>query len=182
MQFAHPGRKLCFMGSEFGQFKEWNHEKELDWMLLDYPRHEQLRQYYKALNELYRETPALYRIENSWDGYKWLNVDDNQHSSIAFMRMAPDAESYLICACNFTPVVCEDFTIGLPSAGSLRLRLSSDELRFGGSGMEVSKSIRGVKKEFLDMQYSAKLSLPPMSAQLYSFKPTRRKVAGEEKK
>ena len=175
-QFAHPGKKLCFMGSEFGQFIEWNYQQELDWLLLDYPRHEQLRQYYRALNRIYTTTPAMYGRDHGWDGFKWLNVDDRERSSVAFMRMEPDAEkgAYLVCACNFTPVRYDDFQIGLPMAGTLKEILNSDDERFGGSGVKNPGAVRTRREPFLDMQHSARIVLPPMSCVYYEFKPRKK--------
>ena len=124
-QFAHPGKKLCFMGSEFGQFIEWNFEQELDWLLLGYPMHEKLQKYCAALNEVYTSSPALYEIDGSWDGFKWLNVNEKSLSSIAFLRSAkPGSKSHIVCACNFIPNEHRGFTIGLPHPGTLRELLS----------------------------------------------------------
>lgn len=174
-QFAHPGKKLIFMGGEFGQFIEWNWQQGLDWLLLDYPRHEQLRQYYRALNKIYTSTPAMYGRDHGWDGFKWLNVDDRERSSIAFMRMEPDAEkgAYLVCACNFTPVRYDDFQIALPVAGTLKEILNSDDERFGGSGVKNPGAVRSHKVAFLDMQHSARIVLPPMSCVYYEFRPRK---------
>jgi len=164
------------MGGEFGQFIEWNWRQGLDWLLLDYPRHEQLRQYYRALNRIYTATPAMYGRDHGWDGFKWLNVDDRERSSVAFMRMEPDAEkgAYLVCACNFTPVRYDDFQIGLPMAGTLKEILNSDDERFGGSGVKNPGAVRTRRKPFLDMQHSARIVLPPMSCVYYEFKPRKK--------
>jgi 1,4-alpha-glucan branching enzyme len=174
-QFAHPGKKLTFMGSEFGQFIEWNYEKELDWMLLDYPKHEGMRQYTRALNRLYRRWGALYEIDKSWDGFKWLNVDDRDRSSVAFLRTGITAGrgKYLVCVCNFTPVTYEGFVIGLPMPGRLREILSSDDEKYGGSGLHNVKTIHSRKEPFLDMEYSAALTLPGMSAVYFSYQPEK---------
>ena len=174
-QFAHPGKKLCFMGGEFGQFIEWNWQQELDWLLLAYPRHEQLRDYYRKLNKLYAATPAMYRVDKSWDGFRWLNVDDRDRSSVAFLRSSEKDESYLVCVCNFTPVRYDDFVIALPVAGTLHEVLNSDDERFGGGGVGNPRAIKTEKEPFLDMQYSAKLTLPPMASVMFSFKPRRKK-------
>ena len=174
-QFAHPGKKLCFMGGEFGQFIEWNWQQELDWLLLAYPRHEQLRDYYRKLNKLYAATPAMYRVDKSWDGFRWLNVDDRDRSSVAFLRSSEKDESYLVCVCNFTPVRYDDFVIALPVAGTLHEVLNSDDERFGGGGVANPRTIKTEKEPFLDMQYSAKLTLPPMASVMFSFKPRRKK-------
>jgi 1,4-alpha-glucan branching enzyme len=172
-QFAHPGKKLCFMGSEFGQFIEWNWKQQLDWMLLDYPKHEQLRQYYKALNHAYKTHPALYRIDNSWDGFKWLNVDDKDRSSIAFLRSSQKDDSYVACICNFTPVDYEDFVIALPFEGTLNKLLFSDDECYGGSGKPCKKRISSNRIPFMDMQYSAKVYLPGMSCLMYTLRPKK---------
>ena len=172
-QFAHPGKKLCFMGGEFAQFIEWNWQQQLDWMLLDYPKHEGMHQYYKQLNHIYQNHPALYRIDKSWDGFHWLNVDDKDRSSIAFMRLSPKDDDYVVCVCNFTPVDYEDFVIALPCEGTLNKLLSSDDEIYGGSGKSCKKRINSRKKPFLDMQFSANVTLPGMSCLFYSFRPKK---------
>lgn len=178
-QFGHPGKKLNFMGSEFGQFIEWNWKQQLDWLLLDYPRHRQLQDYCRELNRLYTKTPAMYAVDKSWDGFKWLNVDDSDRSSVAFLRTA-DGVSGIVCVCNFTPVRYDGFTVALPAPGSLREVLNSDDERFGGGGVNNPKPLRTKKKPFLDMQYSAQITLPPMSAVFFKFTPTKPKKAGAE--
>ena len=173
-QFAHPGKKLCFMGSEFGQFIEWNYQQELDWLLLDYPMHEKLREYYAALNALYCSCPALYEIDKSWDGFKWLNVNDKALSSIAFLRSAkPESKSYIVCACNFIPNVHKSFVIGLPQPGTLREILSSDDVKFGGSGLHNKKAIHSRGTGFDEHPYSAVIDLPPLSAVYFEYIPER---------
>lgn len=173
-QFAHPGKKLCFMGSEFGQFIEWNYQKELDWLLLEYPMHEKLREYYAALNRIYRACPALYEIDKSWDGFKWLNVNDSALSSIAFLRSArPESESYLVCACNFIPNGHKAFVIGLPKPGTLREVLSSDDVKFGGGGLHNLKIMHSRDIGFDDLPYSAVIDLPPLSTVYFEYVPER---------
>lgn len=173
-QFAHPGKKLCFMGSEFGQFIEWNYEQSLDWLLLDYPMHAKLREYYSALNHLYRSFPALYEVDKSWDGFKWLNVNEKSLSSIAFLRSGrPESGSFIVCACNFIPNAHPGFTIGLPHAGSLREILSSDDDAFGGCGLHNSDIITAKKAEFEGLPYSAQVDLPPLSTVYFEYIPER---------
>lgn len=173
-QFAHPGKKLCFMGSEFGQFIEWNFEQELDWLLLGYPMHEKLQKYCAALNAVYTSSPALYEIDGSWDGFKWLNVNEKSLSSIAFLRSAkPGSKSYIVCACNFIPNEHRGFTIGLPHPGTLREFLSSDDERYGGGGLHNAKVIRSRNVGFDDLPYSAVIDLPPLSAVYFEYIPER---------
>ena len=173
-QFAHPGKKLTFMGSEFGQFIEWNFQQGLDWLLLDYPRHAQMRDYCRELNRLYRAYPALWERDRSWDGFHWLNVDDKDRSSVAFLRTGDGGKkNYLVCVSNFTPVLYEGFVIGLPAEGRLKCVLSSDDVCFGGHGTDLGKRIRSRKVPFGDMAYSAKLTLPPLSTVYYEFIPAQ---------
>ena len=180
-QFAHPGKKLCFMGSEFGQFIEWNYEQSLDWLLLDYPMHEKLREYYRALNRLYTACPALYDCDKSWDGFKWLNVNDKDRSSIAFLRSArADKASYLVCACNFIPNEHRGFVIGLPEKGVLREVLSSDDVRFGGGGLHNVESIKSRNEPFGELPYSAQIDLPSLSSVYFEYIPERMSDKNEE--
>ncbi len=168
--FAHPGKKLTFMGGEFGQFIEWDYKKPLDWHLLDYPIHNGLRRWCAALGQLYLATPALYQIEDSWDGFLWLNPDDSGRSAIAFMRMAEDGGA-LVCVCNFTPTAYDSFLIGLPAAGRLTPLLSSDETRFGGLGTALA-IVESEENSFREFKNTASVPLPPLSAQYYLFEKT----------
>ena len=180
-QFAHPGKKLCFMGSEFGQFIEWNYEQSLDWLLLDYPMHKKLQEYYRALNHIYSRCPALYEVDKSWDGFKWLSVNEKSLSSIAFLRSArPESESCLVCACNFIPNEHRGFTIGLPHAGVLRELLSSDGAEFGGNGLHNAGAIVSRDKEYEGLPYSAQIDLPPLSTVYFEYIPERTDDEHEE--
>ena len=169
-QFAHPGKKLTFMGGEFGQFIEWNWRQSLDWLLLDYPKHEALRRYCRELNHLYCSEDAFYRCDNSWDGFRWLNVNDRDRSTIAFLRTYPGAEGGIVCVCNFTPNRYDDFVIGLPKTGTLHEILNSDDERFGGGGVHNQGAIRSHHVGFLDMEHSARITVPPMSCVYYRYK------------
>ncbi len=168
-QFAHPGKKLNFMGSEFGQVIEWAYKRELDWFLLSYPVHDETQRWYAALGEVYSKYPALWQIENSWEGFTWLNPDDAERSAIAFLRRPRGKGESLVCVFNFTPETWEDFLIGLPGPGKLLPLLNSDEAHFGGSGapFQAIKSEPGAFREF---DHIAKLSLPPFCARYYRFK------------
>ncbi|MBQ7623950.1 MAG: 1,4-alpha-glucan branching protein GlgB, partial [Clostridia bacterium] len=166
--FAHPGKKLTFMGSEFGQFIEWDYKKELDWFLLKYPAHDSLREYCRALNFAYRKHPAAYLIDDSWDGFIWLSVNNRDQSVLAFLRRAP-GEKGLACVCNFTPCAAEGVIIGLPQKGKLKLILNSDDPRYGGAGARVKKTAKARKTPFEGHPYSAKLDIPPLSALYYEY-------------
>lgn len=170
--FAHPGKKLMFMGSEFAQFIEWDYRKELDWMLLDFPKHEAMRRYVRELNRLYARYPALWELDTGWEGFRWLNVDDAERSSVAFLRLGRDGTG-VVCAVNFTPVRYDDFVIGLPRRGVLRELLCSDDAVYGGSGAPRKKSARSRCEPFLEHRYSARIPLPPLSAVWYRFYPEK---------
>ncbi len=161
-QFAHPGKKHIFMGSEFGQFIEWNPKIELDWFLLKYPSHDSMLAYFKELNKFYINHPALYAVDDSWEGFEWLNVEDNERSCLAFMRKAPN-EKPIVCVCNFTPVFREDYMIGLNCGGKLDLKVNSDEARFGGYGCLIDGHINVHKDGFYGYSHSAQIKVPPMS-------------------
>ncbi|MGI6027792.1 MAG: 1,4-alpha-glucan branching protein GlgB [Candidatus Heteroscillospira sp.] len=170
-QYAHPGKKLGFMGGEFAQFIEWDYQKQLDWFLLKYPAHDSTREYMRELNHFYKSHPSLYRVDDSWDGFEWLNVDDSSRSCIAFMRRADRARA-IVCVCNFTPVCYQDYMIGMNRPGTLRLALSSDESRFGGSGAELKQDITVRKNGFYGYSHSALLTLPGNSCLYYEFIPS----------
>lgn len=168
-QFAHPGKKLTFMGSEFAQFIEWDYRKQLDWFLMDYPSHRGMRAWSAALGQLYLSQPALWEIDDSWDGFTWLNPDDADHSSIAFIRFPRSDALPVVCLCNFTPMHWDNYIFGLPAAGSLIPLLSSDEDRFGGHG-RPQKAVFTTEEDFREFHQIASVTLPPLSAQYYLFK------------
>ena len=167
-QFAHPGKKLTFMSSEFGQFIEFDENRELDWFLLDYPRHSEMQSWCASLNKIYKKYPAFYEIDNSWDGFKWLNVNDNSRSSVAIMRVSEKCK--IIGVFNFTPVTYEGFVIGLPEEGKLKLILNSDDFCYGGKNTKVCKTAKSSKEGFAELPFSTALTLPAMTALFYEFK------------
>ena len=172
-QYGHPGKKLNFMGAEFGQFIEWDHHRQLDWMLLDYPPHAALQRYMRALNRLYTAEAALYQIEDSWDGFAWLNVEDAAHNSIAFLRHAVVAgqDAYIVCACRFAPDDDNGFVLGLPCAGTLTELLNSDDIAYGGRGFTNPRPIRSERKRFQSHAHRAAIRLPGLSAVYFRFTP-----------
>lgn len=168
--FAHPGKKLMFMGCEFGQFIEWDPKRPLDWFLLDYPRHTQMHRFVEALGAFYKSHPALFESDGGWAGFSWLNVGDAQRSALCFMRIAAgDAPQRIVCAFNFTPVPAENWVVGLPADGILTQVLSSDAQDFGGSGQEYETLISAQEGGFAGMPFHAELCIPPLSAVYYVF-------------
>jgi 1,4-alpha-glucan branching enzyme len=170
--YAHPGKKLLFMGSEFGQFIEWDYRKALDWFLLAHERHRQMQQYVKALNAFYTACPALYQIEDSWTGFTWLNVDNASQSALCFLRRGTSPGRACVCAFNFTPVRVEQFVIGLPGAGTLQPVFTSDERQFGGGGDRAEALISATASAFAGHPYRAVMDLPPLSAVYFDYDET----------
>jgi 1,4-alpha-glucan branching enzyme len=134
-QFGHPGKKLQFMGCEFGQRAEWNHDVSLDWHLLSEPLHANLQHWVRDLNRLYREAPALHESDAAPSGFEWVDCNDHQRSLVSFLRRGRTPEDVLLFVCNFTPVVRHDEAIGVPFDGSWREVLNSDAIDYGGSGI-----------------------------------------------
>ena len=172
---AHPGKKLLFMGQEFGQFIEWDENKPLDWMLLGYDKHRQLQAYVKDLNAFYRETPAMWEIDYSWEGFQWIVPDDNQQSVIAFLRR--DAKGKMVMVvCNFNPVLREGYEMGVPNAGSYKEVLNSDDPKYGGSGV-TNGTVRSRKGAMHGFEQHVSLTLPPLSTLYFSVPAPRKKAA-----
>ena len=167
--YAHPGKKLLFMGSEFGQFIEWDYRKQLDWFLLEYESHGKMRHYVKALNAFYTGNPAFYQIEDDWSGFAWLNVDNANQSSLSFLRRGRENGRPCVCAFNFTPVPVEGFVIGLPSPGKLQEVFTSDDVIFGGASQCRTEAIMTVSQEFAGHPFRAVIDLPPLTALYFDF-------------
>jgi 1,4-alpha-glucan branching enzyme len=129
---CHPGKKLLFMGGEFGQFAEWNYQKQLDWFLLDYPSHQGLQRYVAELNNLYVSDPAMYEKESDYSGFSWLSVNENTLNILAFMRIAEDRKDYIFTALNFSPVARENYYLGVPEKRKYKVVLDSSDVIYGG--------------------------------------------------
>ena len=160
---AHPGKKLMFMGQEFGQFIEWNYEKGLDWLLLDYPKHRALQNYFKKINEFYKANPAFWQIDYSWEGFSWISSDDKDNSVIAFRRIDEKGKE-IIVVCNFTNVERCDYRIGIPKKGAYKIAFNSDDVEFGGEGKGNKGKLKTESINMHGFEQSISLDLPPMSA------------------
>lgn len=168
---AHPGKKLTFMGNEFGQFKEWDFKAPLDWFLLDYPAHKTYHEFTKALNRFYLDHPALWGNDFDWDGFSWIVPDDAAQSVVAFARR-DKAGNELVAVCNFTPVAREEYRIGLPQSGTYRAVFSTDDAAFGGAGHETAP-VNTEKKPSHGFDQSAALDLPPLSVTFLERQPEK---------
>ena len=178
---AHPGKKLLFMGQEFGQFIEWDEKKPLDWMLLGYEKHQQLQSYVRDLNHFYHDTPAMWQVDYSWEGFQWIVPDDNQQSVVIFLRRDAAGKMVLI-ACNFNPVLRENYQLGVPVAGTYKELISSDDVKYGGSGVH-NAPVRSVKGAMHGFDQHIGITLPPLSTVYFSVPTPRvRKPKAEDAK
>ena len=169
---THPGKKLTFMGQEFGQFIEWKYDSGLDWLLLGYEKHSQLKDYVKKLNHIYLKNPALWEIDYSWEGFKWLVSDDKDNSVIAFSRRDSKGDE-IIAVCNFTPVLREKYSFGVEREGKYEVILNSDDIAFGGEGKGARTSASSKKVGMHGFENSITVDLPGLSCILLRYKPKK---------
>ena len=162
--WGHPGKKLLFMGSEFGQKREWQHEESLEWHVLAYPLHAGAQRWVRDLNRLYRDTPALYELDFSPAGFEWVDCNDADSSVIAFLRKARSGEREVLVVLNFTPVVRESYRIGVPRGGFWHERLNSDAHEYGGSGQGNQGGVSATAAGAHGRSHSVSLRLPPLGA------------------
>ena len=179
--YAHPGKKLLFMGTEFGQFIEWDYKKGLDWILLDYDMHVLLQDYTRELNKFYKKNSPLWQIDYSWEGFNWIVSDDNTNSVIAFTRTDENDEK-IVAVCNFTPVMRTSYKIGVPDAECYELVFNSDAKKFGGSGERIKKTYKVFDGAMHGYNHYIELTLPPMTTLYFRQKKKEETVEPEVKK
>jgi 1,4-alpha-glucan branching enzyme len=168
--YAHPGTNLTFMGAEFGQTKEWDYSKSLDWHLLEYKPHQSMQSFMKDLNGFYKSSPALYEKGFSSEGFEWINFSDHEQSVIAFIRKGHDMENDIVVVCNFNEIPKKKYRIGLPRKGKLTQIFNSDMKKYYGSGLSNAKGIVAEKKPYDNKPYSCEVNLPPLAAVYFSLK------------
>ncbi|MBQ4349304.1 MAG: 1,4-alpha-glucan branching protein GlgB [Clostridia bacterium] len=159
---AHPGKKLTFMGQEFGQFIEWKYDTGLDWLLLGYEKHQQLKNYVRKLNGIYLKYPAFWEVDYSWEGFKWFVPDDTDNSVIAFSRRDKKGGEIAV-VCNFTPVMREKYSLGVENEGVYEIILNSDAKEFGGDGKGTKTRVTSKKVPMHGYDNSITLDLPGLS-------------------
>ena len=166
---GHPGKKLLFMGQDFGQLREWSEERELDWYLMEEPHHRQLNEYFRELLHIYRKYPAMYEQDSDWNGFEWINADDADRSIYSFVRKSKNGKNSLLFVCNMTPVARDDYRVGVPKKGTYHLLLNSNEARFGGTEADKSRpaSYKAVKSECDGKAYSISYPLPPFGVAVF---------------
>lgn len=168
---AHPGKKLLFMGQDFGQIAEWNENEAIHWDLLNNPVHGQMKAYVKALNTLYRQNPALYQEDYNPEGFEWVNCTDSAENIIIFLRKTERKEETLLIVCNFAPVAHDKFQIGVPFHGKYKEIFSSNEEQFGGSGNTNLRVKQSKKSECDERPDSITVDLAPLGIQIFSCTP-----------
>lgn len=156
------GKKLLFMGSEIGQFDEWNHEKSVDWHLLGYPEHQAIQRWMHDLNHFYKNESALYEIDFSYDGFEWVDLKDYEGSIISFLRRgSSDRSKPVLVVCNFTPVPRYNYRVGVPTGGFWIEALNSDAVEYGGSGNGNFGGLEANPVPYHGKDYSLSLTIPP---------------------
>ncbi|MEP3837455.1 MAG: 1,4-alpha-glucan branching protein GlgB [Algibacter sp.] len=168
--FTHPGTKLLFMGSEFGQYNEWNFQESLDWNLLEFKPHKDMQNYYKSLNAIYKNTPALYEKGFSGEGFEWISHDDHENCVISYIRKGYKEDGNVVVVCNLTPTVRKKYKIGVTAKGKLVEIFNSDNEDFGGSGIKNKKEITIKKESWNGKDFSAEITLPPLGVTIFKFK------------
>lgn len=160
--YAHPGKKLVFMGTEIGQFDEWNHEEAIQWDLLEFEKHKKLRTFFKELNKFYLDCKPLYELDTVWKGFDWIHHDDYTNSVIAFKRTDKNGDE-IVSVCNFQPIRRDEYCIGVPKYGLYDEVFNSDEERFGGSGVVNGHNIKTEVMKIHGFDQGLSLTLPPLS-------------------
>ena len=160
--FCHPGKKLLFMGTEFGQGQEWTSKQILDWYVLDYPFHQGVQRLVMDLNRLYRQTPALHRYEFDWQGFDWIDCNDSDNSVLSFIRRADD--EFVVVAVNLTPTPHQGYRIGVPQGGEYREIFNSDSTYYSGSNMgNGGAPLMAEEIPWMGLPFSLSITLPPLA-------------------
>jgi 1,4-alpha-glucan branching enzyme len=171
--FGHPGKKMLFMGDDFGQWNEWNHDTSLDWNLLDQdPRHKQLQRWVRDLNTLLRGERALYELDAEWSGFAWIDCNDVARSVLSFLRRSRQPGGDLLFICNFTPVPRHNYRVGAPAGGFWREILNSDAPLYGGSGQGNMGGVEASPLPMHGREWSLSVTAPPLGVVVF-------KAAGE---
>jgi 1,4-alpha-glucan branching enzyme len=161
--YSQPGKKLLFMGAEFGQWREWDHDGSMDWHFLEYERHAQINKWVKALNQLYRSEPALHELDCDSAGFEWIDANDALQSVISFVRKGKSTEDIVLTICNFTPTTHFSYRVGVPRSGFWREILNSDDAEYGGSGQSNPERVEAQEIPWHGRPYSMEITLPPLA-------------------
>lgn len=166
--YGHPGKKLMFMGCEFGQFIEWREYEELEWKLIDkFDMHRKTHNFLKALNNFYKNNSELWELDYDGDGFQWIDADNNEQSIYIFIRKSKNIEKYKIFVCNFTPMVYYDFNIGVPEKGVYREIFNTDKKEYGGSGQVIKGNLFSKEGWCHNQPYTLTIKVPPMAVSVF---------------
>ncbi len=165
--YTHPGKKLTFMGAEFGQWSEWYHEESLDWHLLDYAPHQGLQRWVKELNHFYRREPALYELDFSGQGFSWIDCGNWEESVVSYVRKARSTGDLILAVCNFTPVPRHHYRVGVPAGGYWKEVMNSDAKEYGGSGQGNLGGVDASPLPFHGRYYSLSVTAPPLGIAVF---------------
>jgi len=163
--YTHPGKTLMFMGGEFGQFREWSEERELDWFLLEYPMHQGLEHFHQTFKKIKQEEPALFSLDHHPDGFEWIDQYNADQSILSYIRKGSNGD-HIIVVLNLTPVTYQDYQIGVSKAGTYDEILNSDRSEFGGSNLYNGLPLKTIKESAHGKEYSLRLTLSPLSVTL----------------
>jgi 1,4-alpha-glucan branching enzyme len=166
-QWTHPGKKLLFMGGDFGQWNEWNYDESLQWHLLQWESHQGLKRCVADLNRLYRSEPALYEVDFDYHGFEWIDCHDYENSTLSYLRRAKNPENFVVAACNFTPVPRHNFRLGVPRGGWYRELFNSDSAYYGGSNVGNFPGVMADQIPWHGRPFSIAITLPPLAAVVF---------------
>src|SRR5438034_2554280 len=177
--FTHPGKKLLFMGAEFGMRNEWTEARSLDWHELEHESHRLMQQYTRDLAHVHRSQPALSQVDAGWEGFQWLVANDNENSVIAFVRRAKDPDDILVVVCHFTPIARENYRVPVPKPGYYREVLNSDAVAYWGSNVGNSGGASTIEDPWSESGYALSLNLPPLGVLILKPEPVPPPPPGE---
>ena len=166
---GHPGKKLLFMGQDFAQTQEWSEKRELDWYLLENPKHQGVQNFVKELLTIYKKYPAMYEQDINWNGFEWINANDSYRSIFSWVRKAKNGKDNLLFVCNFTPMAYDDYRVGVPENKELTLILNSEQKKFGGTEKSRKKTYKPERSDCDGKEYSISYPLPPYGVAVFKY-------------
>ncbi len=166
---CHPGKKLLFMGQDFAQYQEWSEERELDWYLLDNPNNKSVNDFMKDLLHMYKENPALYELDCSWEGFEWINANDSYRGIFSFVRKSKDGKNNILCVVNFTPIAYDDYRVGVPKNGTYKLLINSESPKYGGESTSRKANFKAEAQECDGREYSLGYPLAPYGVAIFKY-------------